>query len=142
MPTSGASIKSAALLPALPVRCPSVIIIGAITPVDKTAPDINFQVSVPTLWNQKSWHAGGGGTNGIIPAVVANPGRGGVFGINPPTAPPLLAEGYAISLALVIRATRLAAVVDAARLLILLPPLPHPPGSPTKKRGAILLSNN
>jgi feruloyl esterase len=96
LPTNGAAIKSATLIPAsgqVPEYC---ALVGAISPVDKTAPDINFQVSIPTLWNGKSWHSGGGGTNGTIPAVVANPGRGGVFGINPPTAPPLLAEGYAL----------------------------------------------
>jgi len=96
LPTGGATVKSATLIPAagrVPEYC---AITGAIAPVDKGAPDINFQVSIPTLWNQKSWHSGGGGTNGSIPAVVSNPGRGGVFGINPPTAPPLLAEGYAL----------------------------------------------
>ncbi len=96
LPTSGATIKSATLGPAAGQAPEYCAIVGAIAPIDKSAPDINFQVSIPTLWNQKSWHSGGGGTDGTIPAVVANPGRGGVFGVNPPTAPPLIAEGYAL----------------------------------------------
>ena len=95
-PTGGATIKSATVVPPagqVPEYC---AVVGAIAPVDKNAPDINFQVSIRILWNLKSWHSGGGGVNGVIPAVVANPGRGGVFGINPPSAPPLLAEGYAL----------------------------------------------
>lgn len=96
LPSGGATVTSATLIAAagrVPEYC---AIQGAIAPVDKAAPDIRFQVSIPTLWNQKSWHAGGGGTNGSIPAVVSNPGRGGAFGINPPGTPPLLAEGYAL----------------------------------------------
>jgi feruloyl esterase len=96
LPTSGATIKSATLVPAAGQAPEYCAIVGAISPIDKTAPDINFQVSIPTIWNQKSWHSGGGGTDGTIPAIVANPGRGGVFGVNPPTAPSLISEGYAI----------------------------------------------
>src|SRR6185437_8557098 len=96
LPTSGATIKSATIVPAAGQAPEYCAIVGTIAPIDKAAPDINFQVSIPTIWNQKSWHSGGGGTDGTIPGIVANPGRGGVFGINPPTAPPLIAEGYAL----------------------------------------------
>jgi len=39
---------------------------GAIHPVDYNAPDINFQVNLPTRWNAKSLQLGGGGFDGSV----------------------------------------------------------------------------
>src|SRR6266853_495448 len=42
-------------------------VLGAIHPVDPTAPDINFRVNLPTNWNGKAFQPGGGGYDGNIP---------------------------------------------------------------------------
>ncbi len=39
---------------------------GVIKPVDTAAPDITFAVNLPTAWNGKSIHFGGGGFNGRL----------------------------------------------------------------------------
>ncbi|RYG14659.1 MAG: tannase/feruloyl esterase family alpha/beta hydrolase [Burkholderiales bacterium] len=39
---------------------------GVIKPVDTTAPDITFAVNLPTAWNGKAIHFGGGGFNGRL----------------------------------------------------------------------------
>lgn len=41
-------------------------VLGAIHPVDPKAPDINFQVNLPTAWNRKLLQYGGGGLNGVL----------------------------------------------------------------------------
>jgi feruloyl esterase len=46
-------------------------LMGLISPVDKTAPDIKFQVNIPKDWNQKAVQFGGGGYNGSIPNTLA-----------------------------------------------------------------------
>lgn len=46
-------------------------LVGLISPVDKTAPDIKFQVNIPKDWNQKAVQFGGGGYNGSIPNTLA-----------------------------------------------------------------------
>lgn len=45
-------------------------LMGVISPVDKTAPDIKFQVNIPKDWNQKALQYGGGGYNGSIPNTL------------------------------------------------------------------------
>lgn len=102
LPTHGATITDAKLNPSsssvqtasasVPEFC---AISGTIAPVDASAPPINFQVDIPTVWNQKSFHEGGGGVNGSIPPQVANPARN-PSQTAPPDAPSVLAEGYAI----------------------------------------------
>ncbi|SPS02102.1 tannase/feruloyl esterase family alpha/beta hydrolase [Cupriavidus taiwanensis] len=42
-------------------------VLGGIHPVDSSAPDIQFEVDLPTAWNGKSLHFGGGGLDGVIP---------------------------------------------------------------------------
>jgi hypothetical protein len=51
-------------------------ILGAISPVDPTAPKINFQVDLPASWNNKAMAFGGGGFDGSIPNVAGNVGFG------------------------------------------------------------------
>jgi feruloyl esterase len=86
LPSSGATIESAALVaaaplamnpkppfsppppdfavvPATPEYCK---VVGAIAPVDPKAPPIRFQVNLPTSWNGRSVQYGGGGFNGLL----------------------------------------------------------------------------
>jgi feruloyl esterase len=41
-------------------------VLGAIHPVDRNAPDIQFEVNLPTSWNRKMLQYGGGGLNGVL----------------------------------------------------------------------------
>lgn len=99
LPTSGAVITSATLTPAVtppadkpwnagPEYCD---LTGSITPVDPSAPSILFRLSIPTQWNQQTWHVGGGGLDGMLPMT----GNLRVQS-SPPNSPSLLAQGYAV----------------------------------------------
>ena len=73
LPTTGAELTSATLVAAagqLPEYCK---ILGAIHPVDPTAPDIQFGVDIPTSWNGKAWQLGGGGNDGTVPNLTVAP---------------------------------------------------------------------
>src|SRR5438067_8007258 len=41
-------------------------VLGAILPVDASAPPVNFQVNLPLQWNGKAVQYGGGATNGVL----------------------------------------------------------------------------
>ena len=76
LPTRGAAVTSAAVVPAagtgasaLPEYC---LVNGKISPIDTTAPDILFRVALPTDWNSKIVMFGGGGFDGSIPNVAGN----------------------------------------------------------------------
>ncbi|MGT2506094.1 tannase/feruloyl esterase family alpha/beta hydrolase [Cupriavidus basilensis] len=79
--TSGAIIQSAQLM-STAANGEYCKVLGAIRPVDVTAPDINFQVNLPSTWNNKALQMGGGGLDGTVvtgdgsftsqPASVAN----------------------------------------------------------------------
>lgn len=71
--------------------------LGSILPVDPTAPPINFQVNMPTAWNQKTIQVGGGGINGEMPKNLAAIGASGspISGAFAPDAPYPMAKGYA-----------------------------------------------
>ena len=99
LPTKGAVITSATLAPAVapapekpwtgnPETCD---LTGSIAPVDPTAPSILFRISIPTMWNQESWHVGGGGINGIVPMTANLRVQSSL-----PTSPSLVAQGYAV----------------------------------------------
>ncbi len=60
-PTSGATITSTTLAETSGEYCQ---VNGAIAPVDPAAPSIRFQVNLPTNWNHKALHYGGGGFDG------------------------------------------------------------------------------
>lgn len=84
-PSNGATIKSTALVETSGEYCQ---VNGSIAPVDATAPVINFQVNLPTNWNRKALHYGGGGFDGTL-----------ITGVDPldmaPTGTPTpLAQGY------------------------------------------------
>jgi Tannase and feruloyl esterase len=109
LPTGGAKIASARLMPAAdaPAAAPAPFggsgnavpeycaVTGAILPVDPNAPEIHFQVDIPTAWNGEAIQEGGGGLDGIIPPLVANPARGELQGTLP-GSPSILAQGFAL----------------------------------------------
>ncbi len=66
LPTSGATVTSAALVPANGAAVEYCRVQGAIHPVDSTAPDINFEVNLPSAWNHKALQFGGSGYNGFL----------------------------------------------------------------------------
>jgi feruloyl esterase len=73
LPTSGATIASAQIAtvptdPADPAAGTREYckVLGAIAPVDRNAPPINFQVNLPVQWNGKAVQYGGGGSNGVL----------------------------------------------------------------------------
>jgi hypothetical protein len=102
LPTKGVTITETKLVAAVPPTATAnwgvpeyCAVSGAIAPVDPAAPNIDFQVDIPTSWNQKAFHEGGGGTNGTIPQQVSNPASS-PFATEIPGSPSVLAEGYAI----------------------------------------------
>ncbi|HHX81539.1 MAG TPA: tannase/feruloyl esterase family alpha/beta hydrolase [Pseudomonadaceae bacterium] len=69
LPTTGATINSAELIAGTAEASGNgdyCKVLGAIHPLDYTAPDINFQVNLPANWNGKSVQFGGGGLNGTL----------------------------------------------------------------------------
>ncbi|HLF12642.1 MAG TPA: tannase/feruloyl esterase family alpha/beta hydrolase, partial [Gammaproteobacteria bacterium] len=69
LPTSGANITSTELVAANAqdnANGEYCKVLGAIHPVTYSAPDINFEVNLPTSWNGKSLQLGGGGFNGTV----------------------------------------------------------------------------
>jgi len=91
LPTSGAKVTTASMVPAdtqgqgHPDFC---LVVGEIAPVDKSAPNIEFNVGLPATWNVKAFMLGGGGFDGFIPPVTGGP-------FNTAGGPPL-ARGYAV----------------------------------------------
>jgi feruloyl esterase len=91
LPTTGAAVTSSALVAAGVAGNSNgeyCQIKGAIHPVDRTAPDIQFQLNIPTNWNKRILQMGGGGYNGR----VVN-GLGQISFAPMPTTP--LSRGYA-----------------------------------------------
>jgi hypothetical protein len=78
LPTDGASVVSAQLVTGLDaggLRFEYCRVLGAISPPPIAAktgtPPINFQLNLPTNWNGKAVHMGGGGYNGTIVSGTA-----------------------------------------------------------------------
>jgi feruloyl esterase len=65
LPTTGAMTTSATLVDDT-VNGRFCKILGAIHPVDPAAPDIHFQLNLPSDWNHKALQIGGGGYNGVL----------------------------------------------------------------------------
>lgn len=73
LPTTGATISSATLIAATAsgnTNGEFCKVLGGIHPVDPAAPDIKFEVDLPSTWNGKSVHFGGGGLDGSVPATT------------------------------------------------------------------------
>jgi feruloyl esterase len=66
LPTHGARVVSAELEKAEGDPQPVCVVKGAIAPVDPAAPPINFQINLPSQWNDKALHLGGGGWDGAL----------------------------------------------------------------------------
>jgi hypothetical protein len=97
LPTTGASITSAVVVPAT-APGPTAVggyckVQGAIHPVDPVAPDIIFQVNLPDSWNGKALQFGGGGYNGTLAGAAA--GGTGNIPAGPIDRPVPLGRGYA-----------------------------------------------
>ncbi len=91
LPTSGGVVVSASLVMTNDAGNRNgefCKILGSIHPVDPLAPDIRFQLNLPTSWNNRSLQMGGGGFDG---SVVT--GLGGASN-QVATAPTPLAQGY------------------------------------------------
>lgn len=66
------------------------LVTGKILSLDPAAQNINFQIALPAHWNQKALMLGGGGFDGVVPAVAGNL-------LNAPAdSPTPLARGYAV----------------------------------------------
>ena len=94
MKTTGAEVTGAETVAAsgegvarVPEHC---LVSGAIHPVDPEAPDILFNLALPTDWNGKVMMLGGGGFNGSIPNVLGNVPAG------PTDQPAPIGRGYAV----------------------------------------------
>lgn len=91
LPTSGATITSAELIAANAADNENgefCKVLGAIHPAMYTAPDINFEVNLPSDWNNKTLQFGGGGFNGNLVTGLGRPT------LHPADAPTPLASGY------------------------------------------------
>jgi pimeloyl-ACP methyl ester carboxylesterase len=71
LPSSGATIGSASMSDAADPNGEYCAVEGAIHPIDTTAPDIRFQVNLPSQWNGKALHLGGGGYDGSVVTGLA-----------------------------------------------------------------------
>jgi len=65
-------------------------VLGAIHPVDRSAPDIRFELDLPSAWNGKALMLGGGGFDGTIPDT-----SGPLLGEPADKVAPPLLRGYA-----------------------------------------------
>lgn len=97
LPTKGAIISSATLVKASAAANTSgeyCKVLGNILPVDFYAGLIQFEVDLPTDWNGKSVHFGGGGYDGTIPDTTTHAMSGFVVAAEAPGVPTPLARGY------------------------------------------------
>lgn len=89
LPTTGAEVTAAQVMPASATAGEYCQVDAAIHPVDPAAPDIRMRVALPTGWNGNALMFGGGGYDGTIPDVTGNVPFG------PADQPRPLARGYA-----------------------------------------------
>jgi feruloyl esterase len=103
LPTTGATVTAAVIVPPSPERVNSGQVVlatpeyckvtGSIAPVDPQAPDIKFHINLPTAWNGKTIQLGGSGPNGVIPVALTTGMQWGPESI-PPNAPYALSRGF------------------------------------------------
>jgi feruloyl esterase len=98
LPTKGAVVTAAESVPGASTAVPMAamahgdycLVTGTILSIDPGAQNIHFQVALPDNWNKKALMLGGGGFNGVIPAVAGN------LRNVPANAQTPLARGYAV----------------------------------------------
>lgn len=94
LPTTGAIVTHTQLVPAGRTGASAVgeycMVSGNIMPVDPTAPNIKFQVALPTAWNSKVVMFGGAGFNGVILDITASGSANAAGAVTP------LGKGYAV----------------------------------------------
>ena len=93
-PVSGVRIDAVQWIPASEHAGALCVVEGQLLPVDQgpTAFPIRFAVALPSVWNRRSIHQGGGGMNGFVPRFGPAP-AGAAF----PGAPPNdAARGFAV----------------------------------------------
>lgn len=86
LPTNGAVIVAAAMAGQASER--HCQLEGAVKPVDPAAPDINFQINLPLVWNGKALQLGGSGFNGAVRKTDT-------ARFSPVAVPSVLKQGYA-----------------------------------------------
>jgi pimeloyl-ACP methyl ester carboxylesterase len=92
LPTSGAIVQKAAVVPAAAGDATGgeyCAVGGVISPVSSSAPGIEFQVNLPSHWNEKAVQMGGGGYDGSLVAAT------GLASLQPAGTPTPLEQGYA-----------------------------------------------
>ncbi|HEY0341914.1 MAG TPA: tannase/feruloyl esterase family alpha/beta hydrolase, partial [Steroidobacteraceae bacterium] len=91
LPTTGATVEKAVVVP--PAAGDTTggeycAVGGTISPVSSSAPGIEFQVNLPSHWNEKALQMGGGGYDGtLVPAT-------GLASLQPADTPTPLQQGY------------------------------------------------
>jgi feruloyl esterase len=93
-PVSGVQLDRIQWHPATEKTAALCVIEGQLLPVDSasTARPIRFAVGLPSTWNRRSIHQGGGGMNGTVPQFAPNPQRPAF-----PGAPPSdVSRGFAV----------------------------------------------
>lgn len=69
--TTGAVVTGAVLVPAVAPLGEYCKVSGEIRPVDGAAQSIGFSIAMPSEWNGKAVHFGGGGLNGVVPDATS-----------------------------------------------------------------------
>lgn len=91
LPTTGAKVVSATFLTSGTAGNADgeyCKVLGAISPVDPSAPNINFEVNLPSTWNGKTLHLGGAASDGTLVAGL------GMYPGATATAATPVAQGY------------------------------------------------
>jgi feruloyl esterase len=73
LPTQGATVTEAALVPSAGQTGEHCMLKGRIASVSEGAQDIMFALVLPTNWNGNAMHFGGGGFDGVVPDLVTTP---------------------------------------------------------------------
>jgi feruloyl esterase len=91
LPTSGAVVQSARLVAADAPDNPNgeyCAVRGVVVPVSAAAPNMEFEVNLPTNWNNKALQLGGGGFDDVLVTGL------GPAGLQPAGVPNPLKQGY------------------------------------------------
>lgn len=82
---TGAALQAASAQNGLPEYCQ---VTGSVLAASLADPPINFQLNLPTTWNQKALQFGGGGFNGVVVTGTGNVNH------SPDSTPKPLQKGY------------------------------------------------